>query len=594
MKIKRNLQSTWRHLQARSGLALLITAALLLQISGIVQYMFARNGIKDEVRKRAQSELTVKNLQVRQVIDGVEVAVDNLQPILEWAIQTPDTIHAILEYVISQNPAISGCAIAFEPDYYADKGRWYEPFAGRRDGRVVRDQIAGASHDYHSAAWYKEGIAAGTGHWSEPYYDDAGSRTLVSSYTLPLHDKSGRTVALFCSDVALDWLSDLFGQKDGASTALVSRDGAILASPDQSMVMRATVHTITQNAEDSMIGKVSQGMLSGDTGHANIHIDGGRKAYIYYAPVEGKTGWSMAVIFPDDEIYAGLHKVSIFLTVTMLLGLLFLVFIMWRTVRSINKLGAVSVEKERIASELQIASGIQMGMLPKTFPPFPDCDEVAMAGSLIPAKEVGGDLYDFHIRDKHLYFCIGDVSGKGVPASLVMAVTRSLFRTVSAHTQSPDDIMKQINNAMSEMNESSMFVTLFVGVLDLRTGRLAYSNAGHCPPVLIGKKDVQPLALDANIPVGLMAGWDYTCQHTAIEPGTGIFSYTDGLTEAENTAHGQFGEERMLATIEQSAQEQPKQAVERMLAAVRTFVGDAQQSDDLTMLAIRFNNPHKA
>lgn len=588
MKIVDNLEGSWRRLRTRSGLALLVTAALLLQVSGVVQYFFSRNGIRTEVRQRARTELMVKNLEVKRVVDSVEVAVDNLKPLLEWSVSNPDSIYAVLEFIIRQNPSVSGCAIAFEPDYFPGKGRWFEPFSGRKNGVVVRDQIGGEGHDYLNADWYKEGLAAGGGRWTEPYFDDAGSRAAVCSYTVPIHDASGRVAGLFCSDVSLDWMTDLFSRNVTAPIVVVSRNGKIVACPDEAVSMHATIRDFGGDGDDSMAKQVGAAMLSGDSGHANIRIQGGRKAYVYYAPVEGKTGWSMAVTFFDDEIYEGLHKVSFWLSIVMVLGLLLLVFIMWRTVRNINKLGAISAEKERIAGELQIASGIQKGMLPKTFPPFPDCDEVAMAGSLTPAKEVGGDLYDFHIRDGQLFFCIGDVSGKGVPASLVMAVTRSHFRSASAHTDSPQAIMQQMNNAMSEMNESSMFVTLFVGVLDLRTGRLSYCNAGHCPPMLVGKS-CTPLKVDANIPLGLMAGWEYTMQETMLPPGSSIFAYTDGLTEAENAGHAQFGEERLRAVIEQGAALPPQQLVDSMSAAVHAFVGDAEQSDDLTMLVIQFN-----
>ena len=212
---------------------------------------------------------------------------------------------------------------------------------------------------------------------------------------------------------------------------------------------------------------------------------------------------------------------------------------------------------------------------------------MSIYGILVPAKEVGGDLYDFYIRDEKLFFCLGDVSGKGVPASLVMAVTRSLFRTVSAHIDSPEMAMTQMNNAMSEMNESSLFVTLFIGILDLRTGLLHFSNAGHCPPVILGN-GASALTVDANIPLGVMPNWNFTAQQTTITPGQTIFLYTDGLTEAENANHAQFGEEHMMEFLS-SASSQPHQLIDAVSDAVHAFVDGAEQSDDLTMLAIEFS-----
>ncbi|MBR1447959.1 MAG: SpoIIE family protein phosphatase, partial [Prevotella sp.] len=240
------------------------------------------------------------------------------------------------------------------------------------------------------------------------------------------------------------------------------------------------------------------------------------------------------------------------------------------------------------------ARAIQMAMLPKTFPPFPDCDEVSIYGQLTPAKAVGGDLYDFYIRDQKLFFCIGDVSGKGIPASLVMAVTRALFRTISAHEEKPERIVSQLSNTIAEDNEMNMFVTLFVGVMDLQTGHMDYCNAGHDAPLLISGDGTRLglLPVDSNLPAGVMPGWAFSLQETVIDSGTTIFLYTDGLTEAENAHHGQFGDERVLDTARAicvDGCQSPRTLVEKMVDAVHAFVGEAEQSDDLTMMAIQYN-----
>ena len=240
-------------------------------------------------------------------------------------------------------------------------------------------------------------------------------------------------------------------------------------------------------------------------------------------------------------------------------------------------------------------------MLPKTSPPFPERTDLDLYGLLTPARAVGGDLYDFYIRDEKLFFCIGDVSGKGVPASLVMAVTRSLFRNISAHTARPDQIVMTLNNSLTEGNDANMFVTLFLGVLDLPTGRLRYCNAGHDAPILMKdeekmKDDVEwstasekcsMLAVNANLPLGAMPGWTFLEQEIMIDAGTTIFLYTDGLTEAEDASHGLFGIERVLQVTEKS-QNTPQKLITSMVDSVHQFVNGTEQSDDLTMLAIQY------
>ena len=243
---------------------------------------------------------------------------------------------------------------------------------------------------------------------------------------------------------------------------------------------------------------------------------------------------------------------------------------------------ALSAAKATMMSELNVAHSIQMSMLPKTFPAFPDRKDLDLYAALVPAKAVGGDLYDFFIRDEKLFFCIGDVSGKGVPASLVMAVSRTLFRNIAAHTSEPNHIVETMNKNICEGNDECMFVTLFVGVLDLVTGHLHYCNAGHDAPYV---QDAL-LPCDSNLPVGVAADLTFSEQETVLAPDMTLFLYTDGLTEAENGIHELFGKQRIdevLATFEGS----PQELIEAMTAAVHQFVGDTEQSDDLTMLAFR-------
>ena len=261
-------------------------------------------------------------------------------------------------------------------------------------------------------------------------------------------------------------------------------------------------------------------------------------------------------------------------------------------IQQIEEVKTVNEEKGRIESELQIARNIQMAMLPKVFPPYPDRHDIDLYGQLTPAREVGGDLYDFHIRDEKLFFCIGDVSGKGVPAALVMAVTRALFRTASARENDPAKILTSMNNIMVEGNDSYMFVTMFVGIMDLATGHLSYSNAGHDAPILMGKEGNGNLPCDANLPLGISPGWEFTLQETVIDSKTIIFLYTDGLTEAENGNHELFKEERIFEVMEQS-ERQPLLLIKNMTKGVHRFVGSAEQSDDLTMLAVQYFNTKK-
>ena len=588
--LKRLIPESLRHW---SSLAIIITAGVLVEATTAVQYYYAKEGIRQEVEHRAESELRAKSLEIRNVMNVVEVAVENMAWAVEQRLSQPDSMVAVTQKLLADNEYIVGSAVAFEPYYYQDKGRQFSPYTYKHDGTTTSKQLGTDQYDYHSMEWYTAPMESGQGHWSEPYFDEGGGEMMMSTYSLPIHDAAGRCVAIFTADVSLDWLSEVINAHHiypSSYNLLLSRKGQIMACPEDSLVMRKSIGQATEVMADTTVEYINRQMMAGRSGQATVTDAKGEKNYVFYAQMDGDTGWSMAVVCADREIYHSLRWMAINVTVMMLVGLMLLAYIIWRAARNARRLQAVNAEKERIGSELHIASAIQMGMLPKTFPTYPDRDDVQLFGSLTPAKEVGGDLFDFFIRDEKLFFCIGDVSGKGVPASLVMAVTRSLFRTVSAHESMPDRIVTSMNESMSDMNETNMFVTLFVGVLDLPTGRLRYCNAGHDAPLLIGD-GVGTLPVESNIPVAVMSGWKFVSQEAQIFTGTTIFLFTDGLTEAENAGHAQFRMERVEETARQAlaAQEQvPKQIIQRMSDAVHQFVGDAEQSDDLTMLAIQY------
>ena len=591
---KANLNNWRKSLQTKSALAILITAGVLIEATSAIQYWFAHEGIREEVQHRAEAELRVKNLEIQKVMVAVETATNNYVWDIEHQLDHPDSLPDILHRLVEENSAIVGAAAIFTANYYPQKGRWYEPYAVRRKDKTIGfSQIGGPEHDYLQAEWFHIGLKAGKGHWSEPYFDDTGAKMMLSTYTVPIRDSKGTIVALLGADVSLNWLADVINARHiypSSYNLMFSRTGQIMVCPVESLILRKSIQEVTSRSIDTSVNHINRQILSGESGQAVLTDNQGVKKYIFFAPVEGETGWSMAVVCADSEIYGSLRRIRFNLVLLLVGGLLLLTFIIYRTARAIKRIQEVNSEKERIGCELKIASSIQMGMLPKTFPSPPERDDVSMYGSLTPAKEVGGDLFDFYIRDEKLFFCIGDVSGKGVPASLVMSVTRSMFRTMSAHEALPERIVTTMSEAMIEINESNMFATLFVGVLDLPTGRLRYCNAGHDAPLIAGS-EISLLPVDSNIPVAVMPGWKFTCQETMIKKGTTIFLYTDGLTEAERSDHAQFGIDRVKAVAEQlqgEGEQTPKQLVLRMTDAVQQFVGDADKSDDLTLLAIQY------
>ena len=259
-----------------------------------------------------------------------------------------------------------------------------------------------------------------------------------------------------------------------------------------------------------------------------------------------------------------------------------------------NQLEETTTAKERIESELRIAREIQMGMVPHVFNAFPEQLGIDLYASMTPAKEVGGDLYDFFLRDKKLYICVGDVSGKGVPASMTMAVAVNLFRSLAKEGLTPAHIATRINDTLSTDNENSIFVTMFIAEIDLDTGRMDFCNAGHNPPVIINNqlKPGDPnrsyfIDMESNAPVGLWPELEYIGESIDNIKGNMLLIYTDGLTEAENDLQEQHGEERLLELVRKDKLVSAESTVNMILSDVATHVGSAGQSDDLTILCLK-------
>lgn len=234
-----------------------------------------------------------------------------------------------------------------------------------------------------------------------------------------------------------------------------------------------------------------------------------------------------------------------------------------------------------------------MGILPKTFPPFPDRTELDVFASILPAREVGGDLYDFFFINEHRFcFLVGDVSGKGVPAAFFMAVTKTLIKAVAEREQEPGRILARVNGELAADNDSCMFVTLFLAVLDTRTGRLGYANAGHPAPLLLRAGHPPELIASMEEPMaGAMPDIDYSTGTLDLVPGDALFLFTDGVSEAMNPDLELYSDDRLLETVAGQARAGARDLVQAVSASVTAWAGEAEQSDDITMLALRYLGP---
>ena len=483
------------------SVAVLVLAAVLLEATTAFQYISTRRAITAQIKEMAQQDLTSAN-RTFEIKEITEAVIAGVLPEVERlvALGQDDSLHRVLQHLIAITPEIVGIDFAYR---VGEDGVRNGYFTFRdEETNEIKDTVIG--FDYTERTWYREGLQ-GNGFWSEPYM----SRyyvALMSTYSRPVRDSHGQTIAVIGADLPMRELS------------------------------------------------------------------------------------AMAV-----QLYDNQQRSLLMVIVLQVLGILVLGFIIYRSIVSVRKLNKVSAEKDLMNRELGIANRIQTAMLP---PPMPANEFVEIVGSQAPAKQVGGDFYDYFIRDGKLFFNIGDVCGKGIPAALIMSMTQAVFRTIASKIDDPDQIVHGMNEMASRGNTTGMFATLFVGVLDLSTGLLRYSNAGHEKPIVVTGRKMRYLDVIANIPIGIMEEKTFKVQETNIAAGEVILLYTDGLTEAMNASEELFGLSRVEKTIcgELGSDESRKlisfetsqQLLDTMSHSVASFVNGAEQSDDLTMLVIKY------
>ena len=261
-----------------------------------------------------------------------------------------------------------------------------------------------------------------------------------------------------------------------------------------------------------------------------------------------------------------------------------------RTMLYIDQIKSVTAEKERIVAELNMASRIQSSQLPRLFPPFPDREEFTLYASMTPAKEVGGDFYDFFMIDNdHIALVMADVSGKGVPAALMMMVARILIKSSLQNGKSPEEAIESVNNQLCEDNEAQFFVTVWVGVIEISTGKGLAVNAGHEHPVLRrAGGDYELVLYNHSMPIATLSGIRFKQHEFRLNPGDSIFVYTDGVAEAANGENELFGTGRMLDALNREPDALPEQILKNVMHDINSFVDGAEQFDDITMLCFRY------
>jgi sigma-B regulation protein RsbU (phosphoserine phosphatase) len=610
-------------------------------------YLYSRRILLKNVEHNARNLALATTNRIDKILRSVEVATMNLATFLQQSdYADEERLLGLIRAFVESNPEIYGSNIAFEPYAYDKNSLYFSPYFYKSGDEIEFTYIGGQGYHYFYWTWYQIPKELNRPVWSEPYYDEGGGNIIMCTYSVPLYKSvSGEKefLGILTADISLEWLQEIVSSIkifESGYGCLVSRNGTIVTHPSRELIMNETIFSVAEAREDLQLREIGREMIQGKTGFVPFtSIVDERKCWMVYSPVPS-TGWSLAVIYPQDELMADVTNLNRTVFMLFLVGFFLLLGVIVLNARSITKplrilaratkvistgdldaelplirskdevgnlsesfismkdslkryikdLTETTAAKERIESELKIAREIQMSIIPKIFPPFPDRSELDIYACIEPAREVGGDLYDFFfIDDDHICFMIGDVSGKGVPASLFMAVTKTLFKANAGEGVRPDEILTRLNNELAQENESCMFVTIFCGIMNTKTGEVLYSSAGHNPPLIMrhGQKAAY-LDTSGGVAVGAAEDLSFKTEKLVLHPGECLFMYTDGVTEAVNLKDELFTETRLQNDVSTLRDKPVKDIVSDLMERIEDFSQGAAQTDDITMMIVKY------
>jgi phosphoserine phosphatase RsbU/P len=633
----------------RGGLALryslffLLAFLFIFTVTFFLTFEFTRQILDNDAKRQATNITDLTISRILNVIRPIEQVPHVLATTL--AHEKPDykDIMETAKNFVNEDSVVFGSALAFEPYMHDSNHQRYCQYIFKNKGRIIQKDLDSPEYDYFSREWYRIPKMLGKPVWSEPYYDKGGGDNLICTYSVPFFReiKGERKFAgVITMDISLQTFKQIINSAKVYQTGrsfLVSHSGKFLVNPHESYINSAVLDHVKKRGE-TMILKAVEKTMNGERIFVNLSNERQEEipAWIYCAPVP-QTGWIFALTFPTEELYSGLYsffKKLVIIFILSLLGMIILLVmiskILYRPIRrlvdAIHRIGQGDFNtdlpvyrardeitqlcnefsgmkedlihyiknlketisaKEKIDSELSIAGIIQKDMLPRN---FPEQENLELHAILDPARAVGGDLYDFYFLDKdHIFIAIGDVSGKGVPAALFMATTRTFFRSKVTLGIPLQQVVKEINMELCKENPKQMFVTCITGIIDLRSGSMTYCNAGHNPPLLVHSSgDIECLNDTHGIPLGILDSTNYSQGTIRFGSDDIFFLYTDGVTEAVRKDDAFYGEERMLEFIRNNHDLSPVNLIAYLRQDLTEWMKDVEQADDITLLAVKY------
>ena len=560
----------------RLNLYVVSSISLIAFIIFTSYYFISRNMFLDAAEQNAKN-ITEKYVnQIDAVIGKVAKIPFNFAMIVENNILDEKKLVLMLQNIVANNEEVYGSAVAFEPFSFNKDKYFSSHYVYRSDEKIITSDLNDPKYEYFYQDWYQIPAKLGKPVWSEPYYDEGGGNTLMTTYSVPFfRTQNGATElwGIITIDIELDWLDKIVSSiqiYDTGFAFVISYAGTFVTHPNRNFIMNQTIFSLSEEFNIPSLRDIGRKMIAKKSGFEKLNgVTIKDDSRIYYTPFNSK----LPEINSKDEI-----------------GELFNSFkqMQFELNNYIKNLKETTAEKEKMQSELRIAHKIQMDMVPKIFPPFPEREDVDLFAILESAKEVGGDLYDFFfIDDEKIVVLVGDVAGKGVPASLFMAVTRTLIRSKIIKGITSSQIIDQINRDLMQNNDSQLFVTLLLCIIDLKTKTMEYTSAGHNPAYIVSEKGEITVLKDRHgMALGLFDLQPYKSSIYQMEKGDKFVLYTDGVNEAmdkDGNIYDYFRLENMLVKMQKLS---AKESTELIIQDIKKFADGAEQSDDITLMVV--------
>ncbi len=552
----------------------------------LISLFIIQNYVSSELEKSEQRQAKLINMNTLKNIENFLNRTSSFTLEASYMIKAnPKNYEITLPFLkesIGKDSSLFGSALALDPDNYLHKS--YCKYFYRGKNSLNEKWLMPPSYNYSKFDWFTKPKKQNKPIWSEPYFDKGGGEVYMSTYSCPIYDQANQFLGVVTADVELSTLSKKIQQlnkgKDG-KIFLVSKNGFFLSHPDSNFNLKQDIFAYAKVVDSKTLIKAGNDIKEGKSGIYNVSLPDGD--YTLYTMYVSRTSWSIGIFLKNSVLFKSLRELKFYLLMIMLADILLILTMVVLVSTQLKK----SVAKEEKAKhELKLASDIQQHFLPK-INKLNDSD-FSLSGLMIPAKEVGGDFYGYRQVNQKLIFYVGDVSGKGVPASLFMMAAQMLMEDAMDDSDDPACLLNRINQKILRISTTEMFATMIVGVINFENNIMTYAIAGH-PPFIIksGGGVFSPIPIYA-LPVAAFEDIEYKNQQVQLEKGASIIAFSDGVSEAENARLELYDTDR-IAEVLQACPESADTSVikEQLLNSIRKYTNGHEQNDDITIVVVK-------